>query len=197
MAAQAQRAGTADAILDAAERRATVLGYNGFSYADVAAELGVTPASIHYHFPSKADLGVRLVERYTERFMAALADIADKKTGVGHQLEAYATLYEGVLSGQRLCLCGMMAAEFETLPVPVQERLSVFFERNEDWLTGVIERGDADGELNVQGDARGMAAAFTNALEGALVVGRVRGGLASFQATIRLLRQGLCARARA
>jgi TetR/AcrR family transcriptional regulator, transcriptional repressor for nem operon len=174
-----------------------VLGFNGFSYADVAAELGVTPASIHYHFPSKADLGVRLVERYTERFMAALDGIAGQKADVCDQLEAYAALYEGVLSGRSLCLCGMLAAEFETLPASVQERLSVFFALNEDWLTGVLERGAAEGDLDVQGDARGMAAAFTNALEGALVIGRVRGGLASFQATLRLLRQGLCTRDRA
>ena len=51
--------GTASRILDVAERLAQTQGYNGFSYADIAAELGITKASLHYHFASKADLGGR------------------------------------------------------------------------------------------------------------------------------------------
>ena len=64
--------GTADRILDIAERLVQVRGFNGFSYADVAAELGMTKASLHYHFPGKAELGRALIVRYTERFAAAL-----------------------------------------------------------------------------------------------------------------------------
>jgi TetR/AcrR family transcriptional repressor of nem operon len=32
-------------------------GYNGFTYADIAAELGIAKASLHHHFASKALLG--------------------------------------------------------------------------------------------------------------------------------------------
>ncbi|REM97679.1 TetR/AcrR family transcriptional regulator, partial [Mycobacterium tuberculosis] len=31
-------------------------GYNGFSYADIAARVNISKASIHHHFPSKAEL---------------------------------------------------------------------------------------------------------------------------------------------
>src|SRR5829696_2811940 len=63
---------TASRILDEAERLAQTRGYNGFSYADVATVVGTTKAALHYHFPSKAELGRALVDRYTERFLAAL-----------------------------------------------------------------------------------------------------------------------------
>ena len=66
---------TAQAILDAGERLVQTLGYNGFSYADIAAELGVTKASLHYHYASKAELGRVLIERYHAAFMTALATI--------------------------------------------------------------------------------------------------------------------------
>ena len=74
----------ATAILDAAERLAQTLGYNGFSYADIAAQLGVTKASLHYHFPSKAELGGALIERYRVVFGAALAaiDLSQYKFGI-------------------------------------------------------------------------------------------------------------------
>jgi TetR/AcrR family transcriptional repressor of nem operon len=57
--------GTRGRILDTAERLVQTRGFNGFSYADVATELGVTKASLHYHFPGKAELGEALVARYT------------------------------------------------------------------------------------------------------------------------------------
>ncbi len=75
MRVQTARTDTADRILDLAERLVQTRGFNGFSYADIASELGVTKASLHYHFPTKAELGRRLISRYGEEFARALADI--------------------------------------------------------------------------------------------------------------------------
>src|SRR6202050_5304997 len=65
----------ATAILDVAEQLAQTRGYNGFSYADIAAPLGVTKASLHYPFPSKAQLGAALIDRYQTNFGGALRAI--------------------------------------------------------------------------------------------------------------------------
>src|SRR5271169_6651677 len=65
----------AEAVLDIAEQLAQTRGYNGFSYADIAAQLGVTKASLHYHFPSKADLGRALIVRYHAVFAEGLSTI--------------------------------------------------------------------------------------------------------------------------
>ncbi|MGD0811101.1 MAG: helix-turn-helix domain-containing protein, partial [Acidimicrobiales bacterium] len=58
---------TASDILDAAERLVQSRGFNGFSYADVSSELGITKAALHYHFAGKAELGESLISRYNER----------------------------------------------------------------------------------------------------------------------------------
>src|SRR2546423_12723395 len=100
-------AGTAARILDVAERLVQSRGFNGFSYADVASELGVTKASLHYHFPGKAELGESLISRYAARFAAALAAIDEARADAPTKLEAYAQLYADVLGGERMCLCGM------------------------------------------------------------------------------------------
>ena len=102
---------TATRILDEAERLAQTRGFNGFSYADVAAAVGTTKAALHYHFPTKADLGRALIERYAARFFAALAEIGASGDAEPEQLRRYATLYGDVLRQDRLCLCGMLAAE--------------------------------------------------------------------------------------
>ncbi len=66
---------TSQRILDIAERLVQTRGYNGFSYADIAQALHVTKASLHYHYPAKADLGKELIERYERNFLNALAHI--------------------------------------------------------------------------------------------------------------------------
>ena len=50
-------ADTATQILDVAERLVQVRGFNGFSYADVATELTINKAALHYHFPVKQNWG--------------------------------------------------------------------------------------------------------------------------------------------
>ena len=75
MAASAASSSTASRVLDTAERLVQVRGFNGFSYADIAAELQISKASLHYHFATKADLGEALINRYSTRFFEALAEV--------------------------------------------------------------------------------------------------------------------------
>src|SRR6185503_12431598 len=102
----------AQAILDVAEELAQTRGYNGFSYADIAAKLGVTKASLHYHFPSKAELGRALIARYHTAFSAALEAIDQHALKPGEKLRQYVGLYDAVMRNDRMCLCGMLAAEY-------------------------------------------------------------------------------------
>ena len=126
--------GTAAQILDTAERLVQERGFNGFSYADVARELGVTKAALHYHFASKGELGDALIDRYAERFFAALADVDEAGADALGKLRAYAKLYADVFRDDRMCLCGMLAADYATLPDPMRERVVRFFDDNEVWL---------------------------------------------------------------
>ncbi len=190
MAGRRQRAagGTAERILDVAERLLQVRGFNGFSYADISAELGITKASLHYHFAGKAELGEALIGRYAARFTAALATVDGRERTAPAKLEAYAGLYADVLRGQRMCLCGMLAAEYQTLPPAMQEAVIRFFDENEAWLEGVLEQGVAEGTLALTGPPRETARAILGGLEGAMLVARPYGGSARFQeAAARLL----------
>ncbi|MGZ5214367.1 MAG: TetR/AcrR family transcriptional regulator, partial [Actinomycetota bacterium] len=114
-------ADTPTRILDVAERLVQRRGFNGFSYADVASELSVTRASLHYHFAGKAELGEALIERYASGFAEALADVDQRVDDAPAKLEAYVELYADVLRRERMCLCGMLAAEYETLPQPMRD----------------------------------------------------------------------------
>ena len=115
--------------------------FNAFSYADIAAELQITKAALHYHFASKADLGEALISRYASRFAEALAGVSTADGAASAKLASYAGLYLQVLRNRKMCLCGMLAAEYQTLPQPMQDAVIRFFDENESWLEGVLDGG--------------------------------------------------------
>lgn len=164
--------GTMDRILDVAERLVQVRGYNAFSYADVAEAVGIRKASLHHHFPGKADLGAALVARYHGAFFDALAAIDARGANAVERLERYVEVYGSVLRGKRMCLCGMLASEVATLPKAMREGLSRFFDENERWLQRVLEEGRERGELRFEGPAAVTASVFVTSLEGAMLVAR-------------------------
>jgi TetR/AcrR family transcriptional repressor of nem operon len=180
--------GTTLRILDVAEQLVQVRGYNGFSYGDIATELGITRAALHYHFAGKAELGQALIERYASRFAAALSDLDNTGAAAPAKLQGYTDLYVNVLTDNRMCLCGMLAAEHRTLPEPLQEAVCAFFASNTAWLTGVLKEGRADGSLAFPGTAEDTAAMILGGLEGSMLIARLDGDVARFRsATARLL----------
>ena len=189
-AATARGPDPARRILDLAERLIQVRGYNGFSYADIAEAMQVTKASLHYHFPSKAELGRSLMARYLQGFLKALADIDQQAKGPTQKLESYVALYADVIADGRMCLCGMLAAEFATLPVPVRDEVLRFFDANEAWLATVLEHGRRDGQFVFDGRAIEVARMIVASLEGAMMLARTYGDVKRFtQASRRLLAQ--------
>lgn len=188
--------GAATAILDVAERLAQTLGYNGFSYADIAADLGVTKASLHYHFPSKAELGRALIERYRKFFEAALDGIDQQIEEPYAKLRRYVGLYDSVLANDRLCLCAMLAAEYATLPAPMQQGLTSFFDANERWLTSVLDSGVQSSIFLFKEPAKERARVLLGALEGAMLVARSYGSPGRFRAAAAYLLEDLAAGSR-
>jgi len=96
------------------------------------------------------------------------------------KLRQYAGLYESVLSNKRMCLCGMLAAEYATLPAPMQRRLTSFFDANERWLTGVLECGLRAGAFRFSEPANERA----RVLLGALIEASERAGFWTLEAGI-------------
>jgi TetR/AcrR family transcriptional repressor of nem operon len=184
MPSQAKRQNdTAERILDIAERLVQTRGFSNFSYADIATELGITTASLHYHYRGKAELGLALITRYTERFIDALGQIDQDLPDARAKLEAYARLYADVLQGKRMCMCGVLAAEYETLPKPMRNAVIRFFDENEKWLADLLEQGNTDNTLSFTGSAADVAQSILSTLEGAMLVARPYGDLAKFNTT--------------
>ncbi|MEL7026367.1 MAG: TetR/AcrR family transcriptional regulator [Pseudomonadota bacterium] len=115
-----------EAILDVAERRIRANGYSGFSFREIANDVGIKSASVHYHFRTKPDLAAAVAKRYRERFAQALE--AEERKGTG-RVGAWRTLFHDALKQDGLmCLCGILAVEGTSLPAEVAKEARAFLE---------------------------------------------------------------------
>lgn len=136
---------TSTQILDLAERAIRLRGYHAVSFRDLADELGIKSASIHYHFRHKEDLGLAVVDRYAERIKAAIGAAAPNTWP--DALASFCGVYRDALVKNDLqCLCGMLAAESRGLPDKVSERVSQFFQDNIAWLMASMPVDQPDKE---------------------------------------------------
>lgn len=168
----------ANTILDIAERRMRQTGYNAVSYRDIASEIGIKSASLHYHFPKKEDLGVALVRRYSENFFAAVKQSTSELKTPQDKIKAFASIFNSELKDQNLvCLCAVLGAEAAGLPEGVTHEVKSFFDRSVLWLTVQYEAcGHAD-PIN-------KAKVTLSLLEGAMMISAVNHDNSIFDAAV-------------
>ena len=152
-------------ILEQAEIRVREGGYNNFSFRELAKDVGIKSASVHYYFPTKEDLGAALAAKYTETFLDALG--APQNVDNSHPIARYIEAFRHALTvDKKMCLCGLFGAEAAGLPGKVRFETSVFFERNIDWLSAAYAAADGLEESAAQH----AALRLVSLLEGAMLV---------------------------
>ncbi|MBW5444916.1 TetR family transcriptional regulator [Cohnella sp. CFH 77786] len=162
----------AETILDTAQTLVQECGFNGFSYAHIAGKVGIRTASIHYHFPSKEDLGEALIARYTENFHAAAAWIETGTTDDLERLRKFVELYREPVRDYRTCLGVMLSTDLAVLSAKAQDKLNHLFDLNLLWLERVLEHGRQAGTLRFDGNAGAQAHKLLAALQGAQLLAR-------------------------
>lgn len=134
---------TSEKILDVAQSLIVEGGYNGFSYADISAAIGIRKASIHHHFPTKAELVSVLVDRYNQQVDAGLTSLREQFSSPAEQLQTYLNYWQTCIrdAAPPFCLCAMLAGEMQMLPEEVASRVRAHFHSLADWLTSVLQAG--------------------------------------------------------
>lgn len=187
-----EKAATREVILDVAQRLVQERGYNAFSYKDIGERLGIRNASVHYHYPAKADLGAALVRRYRGRLEATLAAIDAVDETPAERLKRFVDAYRDVVHDDgRVCLCTVLAAEDASLPDAVRSEVRAFLDLNETWLARTLDEGRARGDLRYDGMPVDAARAFLATLEGAMLLARAHHDAARFHAIARHALNGL------
>lgn len=134
---------TSEKILDTAQTLIVAGGYNGFSYADISAAIGIRKASIHHHFPTKAELVTVLVDRYKQQAEAGLDSLRAQSASPAEELQSYLNFWQTCIRDASLpfCICAMLASEMQMLPEEVASRVRAHFLNLAKWLTSVLQAG--------------------------------------------------------
>ncbi|MBY3038365.1 MULTISPECIES: TetR/AcrR family transcriptional regulator [Rhizobium/Agrobacterium group] len=168
---------TSDDILASARSLLMSGGYNSFSYADISEMVGIRKASIHHHFPSKADLVRELVKRYREDGEASIVTLEQNVPDALDTLKVYANHWSKCIedASRPYCICALLASELPSLPPEVATEVTKFFRFISSWLTKVMERGSKSGALNLTSEPHVEAEAFLATVYGAMLSARAYG----------------------
>lgn len=163
-------------ILNLAESLLQDKGFNGFSYAHIANELGVKNAAIHYHFATKEDLGVAVVQRYRERFKLWINNSRVKDLSHEEKLDWFLRIYTDFRADKgKVCLVGSMEAEFNSIPEGLQSEVQLLHKEMLDWLRGTLTEGRDAGVIAFNGEPVNKAALIMSTLQGGLQMARALG----------------------
>jgi TetR/AcrR family transcriptional repressor of nem operon len=168
---------TAERLMDLAESHIRNAGYGGFSFRELAAEIGIKSASVHHHFPTKATMAAAVARRYADRFLAAV--VHQPNETAEDAIALYRFAFRTALDRDgRMCLCGVLGAEAGGLPPAVAEATLTFFRR-------CIE--DLSARMGGGPEAKARALQVMATLEGGMVLARALGSIDAFdQATASL-----------
>lgn len=161
-------------------------GYNGFSYADVSVDVGITKASIHHHFPKKSDLVRTLLQRYRAAAEDGLSAMQAKITGADGQLRAYAGWWAACIADASMpvCICVMLGADIPALPDEIAAEVQAHFAFLANWLEGVLTAGAAAGVFQLRNIPAVEAQAFMATVHGAMLSARALGDPSLFESIL-------------
>lgn len=185
-----------DAMTPKSEMRETLMsmakaivqarGYSGLSFRELAKEAGLKNPSVHYHFPTKGDLGAALARRYTEDGSAYLEDLLKQSSDPAWCLDQYAKIFRAALENDnRMCLCGIMSAELDEIPVEVRREIDAFSAVNVAWIARVLALAKPE---QAEEARREHALAIYTAIEGAQLVARGAQDISVYDRAIRTYR---------
>lgn len=128
-------------------------GVNGFSFADIAQEMGIRKASIHYYFPSKMDLVAKVLEDYNQAFEQDLEKIKEDSETLFQRLLDFTGLYRAELEQGMISLPSMLAIENHFLSDEINQAVQTFFQMNMRWLeeAGLTPEKARDFYASIQG----------------------------------------------
>jgi TetR/AcrR family transcriptional regulator, transcriptional repressor for nem operon len=187
---------TRERILDTAERLMTDQGYNATSLDQVIAASSSSKGAFFHHFRSKADLAMRLVERYVvsdlshlDAGLAAVAGIEDPAARVIAFLRFYEDGADELMSAQSGCLYATVLAEREFTGSDIN---SLVAKAEVAWRTAFVDLlrpALAARRPGLPIDVDALADHQFTTFEGGFILCRTLGDTGAMRAQLRVFRQ--------
>ena len=177
----------ASEILTCAQTLLVAGGYNGFSYADISTSVQISKATIHHHFPTKAELVQTVLKRYREQARAGIEVMDRTIKDPVRRLGAYTGYWEACISDDTasMCVCAMLAAELPAIPSQVADEVRGHFLDLAAWLASVLQAGAVTGAFQLRQAPDVEAMTLMATIHGAMLSARAYRDPGIFKAIVR------------
>ncbi len=171
----ARNTDTKEEILRIGKQFIQFYGYNAFSYADIARELNVKNAAVHYHFRGKEDLLLALVDNYIENYTALARQLQHSTLTAIGKLDKFIEPYTTLCETESICIIGSIASDYKTLPESVKEKISSLIELVMGLVEQTLRDGKKKGELHFKETPRTQALLIMTNLAAGVQLARISG----------------------
>ena len=130
---------TRESIIETADVLIRSKGFNAFSFKDISNSIGIKTASIHYHFPTKSDLGVATVKEHIKRFEGLKKELSNASPLL--KLQGFLSIYSRAKSENKVCIVGSLATDLNTVDEPIKKELKDFAELVLAWVSEILADG--------------------------------------------------------
>lgn len=159
-------------ILDTAEGLLLEGGFDGFSYKHVASDLGIKNAAVHYHYPAKSDLGLAIIQRTRRRFRRWCDEIDKREEDPAKKLGAFFGIFKPFVDSGKVCFGGALAIGFKRLPVEMQAEARAMAADFLAWLENLLDEGRKKGAFTFPGNSKDQAIVILASIQGVLQIAR-------------------------
>ncbi|SHF95522.1 TetR/AcrR family transcriptional regulator [Chryseobacterium sp. OV279] len=162
---------TKDKIIEIGNKFLVEKGYNAFSYADISKSINIKTSSIHYHFPSKVDLCLAIIEVHQQRIL----NLKHSQNGLSatEKLQGLFNYYLSLIDKQQICLTGTLASDYNSLDETITEKLKEFNEIILSHTTAILESGIDKKEFHMIKNCQLKAMELLSLLVGLAQIGRL------------------------
>ncbi len=147
-------------------------GFNAFSYADISKALNIKNAAVHYHFPSKDDLGIAIMKAQQEGLKGLIQGLRNRQASEVEQINVLFDIYVGLFGQKQICALGAMGSDIQTLSPDIQIEVKKDYEQVIDWLMEILDKGREKGLFKFEGESSIKAVIIMNNLISGVIVAR-------------------------
>ena len=165
---------TRDEILRIGERLMRTQGFNAFSYYDLADELKLRPAAVHYYFPTKDALAQSIINRSRETF-SVFAVKAAHELSLQKRLALFVHIFYENAAEDRICLMGAAGADFYSFSDETQAVVQLLVSEIIAWLAVLLRDGRVSGDFTFDGTPRTRALLIATNMTASLHMARILG----------------------
>ncbi|MCX6182434.1 MAG: TetR/AcrR family transcriptional regulator [Bacteroidetes bacterium] len=132
---------TKEKILQLTDHLIREKGFNAFSFYDISKSIGIKTASIHYHFPTKIDLGIELLKYHTEKTKELREKVKDQSPE--KKFNAFLSIYSKIKADHKVCIVGSLATDLHSIDPKMGNEVKVLATEILEWVTEILKEGKA------------------------------------------------------